>query len=42
MENILVSACLLGVNCRYNGAANEIEVFGESQIEQLLERILEN
>ena len=48
--NILVSACLLGVECRYDGTGKEMvglkalcpEVFGESQIELLKSRIEED
>ena len=32
-ENVLISACLLGVNCKYNGGNNHIE-----QVELLKEK----
>lgn len=33
MENILISACLMGVNCRYSGVGKNF-----TQIEELMER----
>lgn len=37
MENILVSACLLGVHCRYDGKCQQIEAF-DAMLPQLLKR----
>lgn len=37
MENILVSACLLGVHCRYDGKCQNIPSF-EEKLPSLLER----
>lgn len=37
MENILVSACLLGVHCRYDGECQQIESF-EQLLPELMQR----
>ena len=37
MENILVSACLIGVHCRYDGKCQDIEHFNEKLL-QLMEK----
>ena len=37
VENILISACLMGVHCRYDGKCQDIPVFAE-KLPQLMER----
>lgn len=37
MENVLISACLIGVHCRYDGKCQNIEHFNE-KLPQLMEK----
>ena len=41
MESLLISACLIGENCKYNGAEllrqAGLDILGESRIRELLE-----